>query len=311
MKSSPISNTFSILAETIKTLIKYPALLLPILISWIVYATIILYFSYYFNWKTLSTLQLGLGLIFLIILVFCLTFSISSLVMLEIIQQIETKSQISIFKAVNEVIRKDLLKAFPIMLVWAIIWLIIEVLELLFRPKNSDDTYNEKTYKNMAKTLTGYQSFSLSRLTFDLIKSGVRFIVFFIYPSIAWEDEGPMNAVKKGFAGIKNNIPEFTLGFFSIEAVATLIFLPGSIMFWLSEEMGVVFPDTTWLYVILYAAFATSLYLYLQQMFAAMLYMWNIKWNHAAQNALKNGMPIPNIRDIKKPNLLDDFPDLL
>ena len=311
MNLASINDTFSILGNTIKILIKYPVLLLPIFISWIAYAAIVLYFKYYFNWEIISTLQLGLGVGFLITFVLCLIFSISSFAMLEIIQQIETKSKINLFKAVDEVLRKDFLKAFPIMLVWAIIWFIVEILEFLFRHKDNDDIYNENTYENMAKTLSGYQSFSLSGLTFDLVKSGVRFIVFFIYPSIAWEDEGPINAVKKGLSGIKNNISEFTMGFFSIEAVAVLIFLPAGIMFWLSEEMGIAFSDTTWLYLILYIAFAASLYLYLQQMFAALLYMWNMKWNHAAKKAIKNKMPIPNIHDIKKPDLLDNIPDLL
>lgn len=310
MKVSSINNTFSILGDAIKILIKYPVLLLPIFISWIIYAAIVLYFEYYFDWKIISTLQVGLGIGFLIIFALCLVFSISSFAMLEIIQQIETKSKISFFKAVDEVVRKDFLKALPIMLVWAIIWFTIEILELLFSRKDSDGN-NEKTYENMAKSLSGYKSFSLSGLTFDLIKSGVRFIVFFIYPSIAWEDEGPINAVKKGFLGIKNNISEFTMGFFSIEAIAVLIFIPAGIMFWLSDEVGLVFSDTTWQCLILYIAFAGSLYLYLQQMFAALLYMWNMKWNHAAQKAMENGMPVPAIRDIKKPDLLDDIPDLL
>lgn len=311
MRLSSVNNTFSILGNAVKILIKYPVLFLPIFISWIVDAAIVVYFKYYFDWEIISTLQQGLCMCFLIIFIFCFVFSISSFVMLEIIQQIETKSKISLFKSVNEVVHKDLLKAFPIMLVWAIIWFIIEVLEMMFRRKDSDNTYNENSYENMAKTLSGYQSFSLSGLTFDLITSGVRFVVFFIYPSIAWEDEGPINAVKKGFAGIKNNISEFVIGFFSIEAVAALIFLPPGIMFFLSDEMGFVFSDTAWLCVILYSAFATSLYWYLQQMFAALLYMWNMNWNRAVKKALENEMPIPNIQDIKKPDLLDNIPDML
>lgn len=311
MITSAVKSTFQILGDTFKILIKYPVLFLPVLISWVFYGAIIIYFKYYFNWETITTTAMGFGLAFLIIFVFCFIFSVSSFVMLEIIQQIETKSKISMFKALDEVIRKDLLKAFPIMLVWAIIWFVIEVLELLFKRKDSDDGYNERTYENMAKTLSGYESFSLWGLTFNLIKSGVRLIVFFIYPSIAWEDEGPINAVKKGFSGIKNNAAEFVTGFFSIEAVATLIFLPPGIMFWLSDDMNIKFSDTTWLWVIVYIAFASSLYLYLQQMFAALLYMWNMKWNRAVQKAMKDGMPVTNIHDIKKPDLLDDVPDLL
>ena len=45
MKVSSINNTFSILGDAIRILIKYPVLLLPIFISWIIYAAIVLYFG--------------------------------------------------------------------------------------------------------------------------------------------------------------------------------------------------------------------------------------------------------------------------
>lgn len=306
---SSIDNTFKILGDTISILIKYPTLLVPMFISWIIYASLVIYFYYYFNWESVQSLSAGLWIFFLIIFVCCFIFSFSALVVLEIIQQIETGSKLSFFKALDEVLRKDLLKAFPIMLVWAIIWFILEVLEMILR-KDKNST-RENSYENMAKTLSGYESFSIAGLTFDLIKSGVRLIVFFIYPAIAWEDLSTMRAVKKGFKSIKNNVSEFIIGFLSIEAIAVFIFLPAGIMFFLTDEVGIVFSDTTWMLVILYIGIATSLYLFLQQIFAALLYMWNMKWEREALKAVKNNMPLPKLSEVKKPDLLDNIPDLM
>ena len=144
----------------------------------------------------------------------------------------------------------------------------------------------------------------------SLIKSGVRLIVFFIYPAIAWENEGCINAIKKGFSGIKNNITEFATGFISTELAVSLIFLPPGVIFYLSSELDLNFSTTVWVLTILYIAIATSLYLYVQQMFAAILYMWNMKWVREVKRCKRANEPIPTLKDIKKPNLLDNIPDL-
>jgi hypothetical protein len=48
----------------------------------------------------------------------------------------------------------------------------------------------------------------------------------------------------------------------------------------------------------------------MQQMFAALIYMWNLKWLNAARKAKAKGEPVPSLSDVKPPNLLDNIPDL-
>ena len=300
----------SITIESFGALNKYPVLFLPMLITWVFYALTIIYFKFHFDWTKLSS-ELSLGLCFLILLSFCIMFSIASLWMLEFIQQIESGKKINIFKAFGETFGKDFIKAFPIMFVWAIIWFIVAILQAMFSWASRGSSYSseERSYENIAKTLSGYSEFSLMNLTFDLVKSGVRMVVFFIYPAIAWEDETCINAIKKGFNGIKNNFVEFVTGFVGVEFAAAIIFIPVAIMFKSLEGQQV--DDSVYMYLIMYLAFATSLYLYLQQMQAGILYMWNMKWVKAVENAVAEGVPIPKLQDVKKPSLLDDIPDLV
>lgn len=136
-------------------------------------------------------------------------------------------------------------------------------------------------------------------------------VVFYIYPAIAWEDETTLNAVKKGFAGIKSNALNFVTSFFTIEMVTYFIFLPAGLMIWFADEFNINYSELTWRLLIIYIACSFAYYLYLQQMSAAILYMWNMKWQKAVQEAIKEGREVPKLEDIKRPDLLDDIQDLL
>jgi len=231
--------------------------------------------------------------------------------LLEFIQQIEMGEKTNLFKALYETLFKNFIKAFPIMVVWAFIWFVLTIIDAIVNSKKRDKKDQNISYENVAKTLSGYKTLSLTNLSLGLIKAGVRLVVFIIFPAIAWEDEGTINAIKKGFCTIKNNAVEFTSGFIQIEFACILLFLPASVLFALSDSFKINFPKEVWIGLIIYIAFATTLYLYLQQMFAAILYMWNKKWLQAVKIANENGTKIPKLTDIKKPDLLDNIPDLL
>ena len=300
-----INKSFEIIVEGIKVLIKRPYLLLPIFLVWVLYASITIYFVYYFNWEQLSVQQ-AILLSFILIFVFCFIFSLSSFILLEFIEQIETGQKISLLKALYETFVKDIPRALPIMFIWAILWFIITILQILFS-KRRRGSRGAPSSQNFAKTLGGYGKSSLGELTLDSIKSGMRLVVFFIYPAIAWEDESPLAAVEKGISTIQSNMKEFVSGFIQIEILIALIGIPVGIIFELSDN-GVVISESVWWATIVYCGLVTSFYFYIQQMFAAILYMWNMRWIEAAKKAEAENNPII---DAKKPDLLDDIPDLL
>ncbi len=292
----------------LRILLKYPLLLLPIFVSWIIYAAITIYFNYYFSYDKLMPEQIIL-LAFGIVLSYCIIFSISALIQLEIIQQIEAKQKVNLSQAIYETFAKDFVKALPIIIIWAIIWFVLTILEAIFTRRNNKnrDERPAATYENFAKTLGGYKNFSLIDLSFDLVKSGVRMLAFFMYPAIALEDETTINAIKKGFSTISGNLVEFASGFIQTEMALTIILIPAAIIFGLSDGMQIKFPKEVWIGVTIYIGFATSLYLYLQQMFASSLYIWNMRWEKAVRKAKIYKQPMPNIEDIPKPYLLDDI----
>lgn len=298
-----------ILKQSFRTLKRYPILILPISICLILCSILTIYFSYYFNWNILSV-KFCILLAFLLIFAFCIMYSVSSLFMLEIIQQIETNQKISLKNALYETFVKDFLRALPIILVWSIIWFILLVIKVLTRSK--DDRYDRKpSLENFAKTLTNFNDISIFHLTIDLLIDGVRIAVFTIFPAIAWEDESPLNAVKKGFYTIKNNAVEFSSGFVQTELAIGFMLLPVCILILFVDKFEITLSQSVWVVTIIYSLAAITLYLYLQQMYTAILYMWNMKWVKAVQKAEEEGSKIPSIYSIKKPDLLDDVPDLL
>lgn len=304
-----VLSSSSLILHAFKILAKHPIMFLPIFSVWIIYAVILIYFDYFFNWNNFP-MAFKLWLLFIIILFLCIIFSLSSFMLLEFIQQIETGQKINLYKALYETLFKNFIKAFPIILVWAIIWFVITIIEVMMDSKRKRNN-NELSYENVAKTLSGHEKLSLINLSLDLINSGVRLIVFMIYPAIAWEDEGTINAVKKGFCAIKKNCVEFASGFIQIEFACVLICLPVSILFAVVDSYKIELSKEVWICIIMYISFAGTLYLYLQQMFAAILYMWNIKWLKAVKKAQREGSKIPTLHDVKKPDLLDNIPDLL
>jgi len=136
-------------------------------------------------------------------------------------------------------------------------------------------------------------------------------VVFLILPAIAWENLSFGQAVKKGTALFKANLSEFVTGFTLTTVIAVVIFLPPAVTFFVVDNFNVVFPDWLWFLTIVYIAFAWSYLIYLEQMFTAYLYLWDYKWEKEVALAQKEGRPIPELKDIPKPSVLDDVNDLI
>jgi len=270
-----IKNGSEVITESLKVFRKRPMFLVPLFVCWLIYAPIIIYFEYFFPWKQHSTLQICF-IIFFIILIFSFILSFSNLLLLELIQQLESGKKFNLVSAFFEVLLKDMIKTLPITFIWAMIWFTLTAIEaLLSKIENRSEEFSAE---NAAKTLAGYGSFSLSRAFFEALQKGVRMVVFLILPAIAWEDKSPAKATKKGLGVLKIHLAEFATGFALTELAAIIIFLPPSILFLISSEFEVTFPDFVWHITIIYCAFAWSFSLFLEQMFAAELYLWHLIW---------------------------------
>ena len=101
-----IENAYTLLVDSIKVFFKHPILIIPLLLCWLIYAPIILYFTYKFNWdehSMKSSLLITLGIIF----VFSTILSISNLILLEFIEGIELRGKASFFNSIYQAFIKD------------------------------------------------------------------------------------------------------------------------------------------------------------------------------------------------------------
>ena len=194
-------------------------------------------------------------------------------------------------------------------LIWSIIWFFLVILKALFSKKDNDDD-DEKSAENIAKTLSGYESFSWFSLSIDMIIKGLRMVVFLILPAAAWEKLDLNSSFNRGFYVLRKRKNEFIGGFVLSLGTEFLLYLPPGIMFYLSAK-GAEFSDVAWYICILYIGFAWSFSIYIEQMFAAELYLWNMKYEKEVAKAIENKQQPPKFEDVKRPHILDEVSDML
>ena len=263
-------------------------------------------------WLSMEAVDFGTTclIVFGVVLFFAVLLTSSCSVLLELLYQQESGENISLSNAFSEYISKNLIKTLPIAISWAFIWFGLLLLQALFSKskKNSgeDDTL---TAENAARTLAGFQSFSLSKAFFQALQKNVRLVVFLILPAIAWDNLGPREAVKKGFLILKTNITGFLTGYVLTEAVSVVIFFPIALLLGYVAESDIQLPTIAWTIVFIYIAFAWSFSFYVEQMYTAELYMWHMRWEEAVERAHREGKEIPSIDQIVRPSVLDEFAD--
>ena len=304
-----VKNGTGLIKESFKAFGKYPSLVIPLLVCWAIYAPIIVHLKFFFVWDNYSTSQ-QLAIVFFVILIFSFILSVSCLILLELIQQIETGNRLNIFTATFSSI-PNVVKSLPVTVAWAVIWFVITVIEMLLRRRRDDDDEDmDFNAENVAKTVAGFEEFSLSAAFFEALRKGVRMIAFLIYPAIAWEKNGFSKSVKKGLAVAKTHKAEFVTGFVLTDLAAAVVFLPPAILFILSGKFHIEFPEWVWFTTIIYFGFAWSFSMFLEQMFTAELYLWHLLWEKDCSIAKNNGGEMPKLEDVKRPSNMDTIPDL-
>ena len=305
---------WNLIVHSLKVFGKYPVLVLPLLIVWAVYAPVVLYTKYVFPWNNYDP-SARLAVSFILIFIFSFTILMSCGVMLELIQQIEGGEKISISKALDELLAKDIGRILPLSLVWAIMWFLLSILQALLsksRKGNDDGGYSAE---QAAETLAGYGGFSFSAAFFKALGKGIRMIIFLMLPAICWEDLSFFKSAKKGIFVLRKHPIEFATGYALTYAAAIIVFLPPAIMFKLGTGSHgnpplFLFTDHIWYGVIIYIGLAWSFCMYIEQMFSATLFLWHLKWENAVEAARSQGHPLPQFQDIPQPSLLDDINDL-
>jgi hypothetical protein len=171
-----IKNTWDLIKASIRVFSKYPKFLIPLLLVWLIYAPIILYLEYGFNPDDLSAGQLSLILLGIIFL-FAFLLAFSCLVLLELIQQLESGEKLSLGKALSSAVTYDLLKILPIVIIWKIIWFILSILQAVFSERK--EGRKSFTAENAAPN-PGWlrEFFTIQRLFWSIEKRSKNYCIF-------------------------------------------------------------------------------------------------------------------------------------
>jgi hypothetical protein len=294
-----ITDGWKLFTSSFRVLFKHPVLLVPIFLSWILVAALILYLRYYFNYPSSFLLTILLTYLFIFLITFIISFS--NIIMLELVQQMESGTKTSFAKALRDTFASNLLKVIPVAAVWALLWLIILMLKVARGKKRAGERV-EPSVKDAALTLGGANgSFSWFKLGLSMLEKLLRMIVFLTLPGIAWENKGPVSAFKRAFEIVRKHTVQF-LTAYTITGTATFFMVIPLLPIFYLHDAGVSFPNAVWTALILYEGLVWSLSIYLEQMSTGLLYLWHLKWlRKGGKGALSS---------VTKPDLLDEVYEL-
>lgn len=288
-----------ILTNSCRFLFKKPIFILPISFSWVLLMAAAVYLQYYFQFP--DSFFLSLLYIYLIIFLFSITICIANLMMIEFIQQIESGQNISFTRTFGASFGINLIKAVPLAMVCGPLWIILVILRILTSRKRG----NKKTEPSVKEIKATLADLSFPLLFFDLslrlTEKLTRMVVFLALPSIAWENQGPLSAIKRAFHVIEMHTTQFLTTYTLTFATSVVLGIPLVTFIVLDSQVG-GFPKILWTVVILFEGFVWSLSVYLEQMATAMLYLWHVKWT-------KNGAK-GKLNSVSKPDLFDAIYEL-
>ena len=134
-------------------------------------------------------------------------------------------------------------------------------------------------------------------------------LVFLILPAVAWEELRPMGAARRGCYVLKSHISVFSKGFILTDIASFIVLLPAMLTFYISMRGEIHLPDEAWVGIIIYASVAWSMTFFMEQIYAAQLYLWHLKWSYSVKCAQTAGTTPPLFQDIPQPLIMDDIPE--
>ena len=294
-----VGEGWKVFKDSMSFIFKKPVFLVPIFFCWIVVAFVTLYNRYYF--PDLGSFWLIVVYIYFLIVILAFSMCMSNIVMLELVQQLESGKKTSLLNALKEAFGYDLIRVIPIALIWGIVWLIIVILKALTSKARKGEKA-EPSVKDAAMTLSGMNTpFSFWGLGLNMLEKAVRMTVFLALPAVAWEGKGPFAAYKKSFQIIKKHPTQFLTSYTLTLAAAGVMALP-LLPIYICNKLEIALPSSVWLAVIIYAGIIWTLEIYLEQMSVGMLYLWHMKWEKKGSKG--------ELSSVQRPDLFDNTYEL-
>lgn len=303
-------NGWIVFKQSLMVLGRYPKFLLPLVAWWALYALLVLYAQFFFPWSQYQ-LWACVAFVLVVVILWSAALGIACLVMLEMIRQIQADEPVNTTKAVVKVLEDDFARALPITLVWSLLHVILGMIQGLGQKGEGEGSGGRLSPQSAAETLANYDPhFGLWDLLFQSSKAALMMVVFLILPAIAWEGLWPVEATKKGLHILKAHLSVFASGFVLTQMAGIAVFIPISILITLAQ-VHIPVSDSIWYAAILYSGLAVTLVLFLEQMFAAQLYLWHLRWVKVAESAKASGQPLPKFRDVAEPVIFPGTPNFL
>ena len=285
--------------DSMSFILKKPVFLVPLFFCWMVVAVVTLYNRYYF--PDLGSFWLIIGYIYFLIVLLAFSICMSNIVMLELVQQMESGKGTSLLKALKEALGYNLIRVIPMAFIWGIVWLIIVILKAL-TSKARKGGKAEPSVKDAAMSLSGLNTpFSFWRLGLDMLEKLVRMVVFMALPAVAWENKGPFAAYKRSFQIIKKHPTQF-LASYTLTLVAAVVMALPLLPIYILNKLDIVLPTSVWVAVIIYVGIIWTLEIYMEQMSVGILYLWHMKWEKKGSKG--------ELSSVEKPDLFDEVYEL-
>ncbi|HUI31613.1 MAG TPA: hypothetical protein VLX91_15490 [Candidatus Acidoferrales bacterium] len=301
----------TLLRESLTILGRFPKLNVPLALTWLIYVPTAFYAKFLFPWEQAGILK-DFAFALLAILILSATIGFSCLVLLEMLRQQERGENISIFRAFFHAIFPDLPKAFPVILLWILVWFGLTIVEFFSKPLSSADSNEQASADSATKALAGLTSTAdFTQALYQAVKKGLRLVVFLVLPAVAWDHLWPTSAIKYGRDMVKTHVNAFSSAFVLTDFATWMLMIPTSFLVVVSVKWNLALADPVWYALIPVCSLAWSFSLFVEQMFAAQLYLWDLRWREACKVAAESNRALPNLESVAKPSILEISPELV
>jgi hypothetical protein len=292
-----IQSGWSVFKRNLKLIFSKPYLLIPMIIALLAPILAAIWFNATYNVETMEILELLLVL-FAFTFISIFSIGVASLFILEIIEQLESRGKINPFKALFDMLSKDLWRALPIIILWSLIDFILYLLILLLDATRSRKNRPKRPRGPIQRAVEAFR---------DLIRMGS----MMIFTVIAWEKLGPKESFDKGYRVFKYRFSELLVGWGLNKVMGIILAIP-LILIFIALAANLLPLQTTLISVIIYTSIILSLRKLIEQLFVSELYLWYLHYERAKAKALSTGSEPPaSMYDIKRPFFTDSNYDLV
>lgn len=273
--------SYKFLLRSFHLLNKRPKLFLPFILP----NSMVFILSYYLIFFELNTFFF-IAITLLGISVSLIFFTYSNAIMINMILEIESGRNDSIFIAINKFLGRKVFYCLPLACLFVYRW--------FFQGFLIGFVYGSKTLFN--------------RPWYNDLTKKVRLNIFLILPAICWEEKNFKNALKKGSRFKESEVHRYSKGFYITEIIDLAMILPLLTVLFL--DFGDTHNKIFLLIIINFTYLISSFFVITEQVYFAEHYLWYLKLKWAIARAKNMRTRIPSFSEITRPSVLDDFPDL-